>query len=118
MSSGFRGGMHAVLRDFVKAAGGRLDLVAIEMVEGDSALADRVALFDGFRDVGFGQCGSLEQGAASSKMGSDSAGKRAAGAVQRFFLTLVSRERHNVVAVKEDVHGLVHVAALYDDGAG
>ena len=31
---GFSGGVHAVLRDFVDAAGGRLDLLAEEMVEG------------------------------------------------------------------------------------
>ena len=94
MGGGFGGGMHAVLRDFVKAAGGWLDLVAIEMVERSSALADRVTLFDCFRDIGFGERRSFKQRTPSGKMRSDSAGEGAAGAVQSFFLTLVTRERH------------------------
>src|SRR6266446_5783193 len=53
VSGGFGGGVHAVLGDFVDAAGGRLDALAIEMIEGDAAFADGVALFDGFRDVSF-----------------------------------------------------------------
>src|SRR5260370_9175195 len=52
--SGFGGGVHAVLGHFVDAAGGRLDALAIEMIEWDAAFADGVALFDGFGDVGFG----------------------------------------------------------------
>jgi hypothetical protein len=58
--SGLGGGVHAVLRDFMDAAGGRLDFVPIEMVEGDSAFANGVSFFDGLRDVGFRQSGSLE----------------------------------------------------------
>ena len=53
MSSGFGGWVHAVLGDFVETAGGRLDFVAIKMVERDSTFADRIALLDGFRYVGF-----------------------------------------------------------------
>ena len=42
-----------MLRDFVEAAGGWLDLVAIKVVERDSPLTDRVTLLYGFRYVGF-----------------------------------------------------------------
>ena len=50
---GFGGGVHAVLGDFVNAAGGGLNALAVKMIERNAALADGVALFDGFRDVGF-----------------------------------------------------------------
>ena len=61
MGGGFGGGVHAVLRDFVEAAGGWLDLVAVEMIEGDSAFADGVAFLDCLGYVGFGQSGGLKQ---------------------------------------------------------
>lgn len=57
---GFGGGVHAVLGDFVEAAGGRLYLVAIKMVERNSTFANRVALLYRFRYVGFSEGGSLE----------------------------------------------------------
>jgi hypothetical protein len=60
MSGGFGGGVHAVLRDFMEATGGRLDLVAIKMVERDSTFADGVALLDGFGYVGLSEGGGLE----------------------------------------------------------
>ena len=60
MSGGFGGGVHAVLGDFVETAGGRLDLVAIKMVEWDATFADRIALLDGFGYVGLGESGGLE----------------------------------------------------------
>ena len=59
--SGFGGWVHAVLGDFVKAAGGRLDLMAIKMVERDSTFADGVTLLDGFGYVGLGESGGLEK---------------------------------------------------------
>jgi hypothetical protein len=52
--------VHTVLGDFVEAAGGRLDLVAIKMVEWDATFADRIAFLDGFRHIGFSERGSLE----------------------------------------------------------
>src|SRR5438445_4191562 len=61
VSGGFGGGVHAVLGDFVEAAGGRLDLVAIKMVERDSTFADGVTLLDGFGYVGLGESGGLEK---------------------------------------------------------
>jgi len=39
------------------------------------------------------------------------------GAVQAFYSALVSREGHDVIAVEQNVHRFVHVAALDDDGA-
>ena len=41
-------------------ARGGLDALAVEMIEGDTAFADGVALFDGFGDVGFGESGCFE----------------------------------------------------------
>ncbi len=60
MSSGFGGGVHAVLGDFVETARGRLDLVAIKMVERDSTFADSVTLLDSFCYVGLSEGGGLE----------------------------------------------------------
>ena len=57
---GLGGRMHAMLRDFVYTAGGRLDFVAVEMVEGDTPFANGVGFLDGLRNVGFGQSGGLE----------------------------------------------------------
>jgi len=48
----FGGGVHTVLRDFVEAARGWLDLVAIKVVERDSPFTDCVTLLYGFRYVG------------------------------------------------------------------
>src|SRR5690242_20058505 len=61
VGSGFGGGVHAVLGNFVDAAGGGLNALAIEMIERDAALAHRIALFDSFRDVSLGQRGRFEQ---------------------------------------------------------
>ena len=57
---GFGGGVHAVLGDFVDTARGRLDALAVEMIERDTAFADGVALFDGLGDVGFREGGGFE----------------------------------------------------------
>ena len=61
MGGGFGGGVHAVLRNFVEASRGRLDLVAIEMIEGDSAFANGVAFLDCLGYVGFGQRGGPDR---------------------------------------------------------
>jgi hypothetical protein len=92
--------MHTVLRDFVQASRGWFDFVAIEMVEGNSAFANRVALLDGFGDVGFGQGGGFKQGSPGGKMGGDCTGESATGAVQDFFPTLISGEGQHVIAVE------------------
>ena len=54
-------GVQAVLRHFVDAARGRLDLVTIKMIQRRAAFAGRVALLDGFGDVGFREHGRLHQ---------------------------------------------------------
>ena len=53
VGGGVGGGMQAVLGHFVDAPRRRLNALAIEMVERDAAFADRVALLNGFCDVGF-----------------------------------------------------------------
>src|SRR5689334_12720767 len=68
VGGGFGGGVHTVLRNFMDAAGWRLDALAIEMIEWDAAFANRVPLFDGFGNVGLSQRGRLEQGAPSGKL--------------------------------------------------
>src|SRR6266404_1102875 len=47
-------------------------------------------------------------------MSSECTSESATGAVQEFFLTLISGERHDLIAIEEDVDGFVHVAALDD----
>src|SRR5437868_4175285 len=103
MSGGFGGGVHAVLGDFVEAAGGRLDLVAIKMVEWDATFADRVALLDGFGYVGLGESGGLEQRTSCAQVSGERTGESAAGTVQEFFLTFVSGEGHDLITIEEDV---------------
>src|SRR6266851_3783204 len=85
VGGGFGGGMEAVLRHFVDAARGCLDALAIEVIERGAALADGIALFDGFGDVRFGESGRFEQRASGGKLRGKCRGKRAAGAVQRLF---------------------------------
>ena len=90
MGRGFGGGVHAVLGDFVDAAGGGLDALAIEMIEWDAAFADGIALFDGFGDVGFGESGRFEERAAGGKLGRECGRKRTSRAVQSFFLDAIA----------------------------
>ena len=52
---GFRGGMHAVLGDFVDTARGRLLVDAVDVVERTAPFSDGVTFFDGLGDVGFGE---------------------------------------------------------------
>src|SRR5712675_55433 len=47
-------------------------------------------------------------------MSGEGTGESAAGTVQEFFLTFVSGERHDLIAIEEDVDGFIHVAALDD----
>src|SRR5258705_11958549 len=63
VGGGFGGGVHAMLGDFVDAAGGRLDALAVEMVERHPALPDGVAFVAGFCNVRFGERGGLQVGA-------------------------------------------------------
>jgi len=62
----------------------------VEMIEGDAAFADGEALFDGFRDVCFGESGGFEQRAASSKLRGKCRGKGAACTVQGLFFHAVA----------------------------
>src|SRR5260370_11602908 len=48
VGGGFGGGMQAVLRDFVDAAGGRLDALAVKMIERDAAFSAPRALLHCF----------------------------------------------------------------------
>src|SRR6266851_2964090 len=117
VGGGFGGGMHAVLGDFVNAAGGRLNTLAIEMIERNAAFADGVALFDGFGDISFGERSGLEQGAASGKLRGKCRGKGAACTVQGLFFHAVAGELKDFRAVKEHVVGALHVAAFDDYGS-
>src|SRR5260370_27918274 len=56
----FGGGVHAVLGDFVDPASGRLDALAIEMIERDPALPHGIAPFDGLRHVSFREGSGLD----------------------------------------------------------
>src|SRR5260370_2217221 len=102
--------MHAVVGDFVDAAGGRFDLVAIEMVERDSAFADGVGFLDRFRNVSLSQRGGFKQGAAGRKMSRNDAREGATSAVQAFYSALVSRERHHVISCRQNVYSILRVA--------
>ncbi len=90
MSGGFGGGVHAVLGDFVDAAGGRFDALAVEMVKWDAAFANGVAFFYGFGDVGFGEGGGFKHRASGGQLRSECGRKGAACTVQGFFLNAVA----------------------------
>src|SRR6267154_5004860 len=45
-------------------------------------------------------------------MSSEGTSESATGSVQEFFLTLVSGEWHDLIAIEEDIDGFIHVAAL------
>src|SRR6267154_2767207 len=47
-------------------------------------------------------------------MSSERTGESTASTVKELFLALVSGERHDLIAVEEDIDGFVHVAALDD----
>src|SRR6202008_3384271 len=105
VGGGFGGGVHAVLGDFVNTAGGRLDALAVEMIERNAAFADGAALFYGFGDRGFGERGGFEQAAASGKLSDKCGCKGAAGAVQSLFLHAAAGQLEDFRAVKENVIG-------------
>src|SRR6266700_4516245 len=68
VGGGFGGGMQAVLRDFVDAASGRLDALAVKVIERDASFPDRIALLDGFGDVSLRQGRRFEQRPARGKL--------------------------------------------------
>ena len=68
VGAGFGGGVHAVLGNFVDAAGGRFLVDAIEMIERTGALADGVTFFDRFRHVRFGEQHGFAQRASAGKL--------------------------------------------------
>src|SRR6266704_4869607 len=111
MRGGFGGGVQAVLRDFVNAAGGRLDAPAVEMIERNAALADGVTLFDGFGDVGLGESGGFEERTPGGELRGKCRGKRTTCSVQGLFLHAVAGELYNFCTVKEHVVGSLLVAA-------
>src|SRR5258706_8954038 len=79
VGGGFGGRVHAMLGDFVDAASGRLDALAVEMIERHAAFPDGVAFFDGFCNVGFGECGGFQERATGSEQRGKCCRKRAAG---------------------------------------
>src|SRR5260370_25137173 len=97
---GFGGGVHAVLGDFVDAAGGGLNALAVEMIERNAALADGVALFDGLSDVGFGESRGFEQSAACCQLRGQRRSKTTAGSVRIVCLHAISTELDHFGAVK------------------
>ena len=61
---GFGGGMHAVLRDFVDAASGRLDLLAEEMIQRQTAFPNGIGFLYCFGHIDFGKRDSFEESPA------------------------------------------------------
>ena len=68
----FSGGMHAMLRNFVDAARGRLLVKAEELIERPRTLADLVGLFNRLGDVSLRQDHSFAELLAASKLRRDS----------------------------------------------
>ncbi len=61
MGGGFGGGMHAVLRDFVNAARGRLDLLAEKMIQRQTAFSNGIGFLDRFGYIDLGERSRLRQ---------------------------------------------------------
>src|SRR5712671_6626306 len=51
-------------------------------------------------------------------MSGERTGESATGTVQQLFLTLVSGERHDLIAIEQNIDGFIHVAALDDYRVG
>src|SRR2546428_4569945 len=117
VGGGFGGGVHAVLGDLVDAAGGRLDALAVEMIERDVALTNGVAFFDGFGDVSFGERRSFKKSAGGGQLRSDGGRKGAASSVRVVRFHPVAAKLNHLGAVEENVDGAFHVSAFDDDGA-
>src|SRR5258706_8190309 len=75
------GGMHPVGWQLVGASGECLNLQSIKMIKRHAALADGVALFDGFGYVGLGERGGFDQAAPGGKLGSQRGSKGTTGAM-------------------------------------
>src|SRR5713101_7494780 len=110
--------MHAVLGNFVDTPCGRLDALAVKMIERDAALPDGVTLLDGLCNVSLGEHGRFHEGAAKGKLRGEGRGKRAPGPVRVVGLHAVSSEGDKFGSIKKNVNGALHVAALDDRRAG
>jgi len=65
--AGFGGGVHSVLGNFVDAARGRFLVDAIKVIERAGAFSDRVAFFDRFCHIRFGEQDRFAQRAPASE---------------------------------------------------
>src|SRR5580658_8837249 len=97
--SGVRRGMHAMLRDFMNAAGRRLGMAAIEVVQRAGTFANRKTVCDGLGDVGLGKHGRFAQPVPGSQMRGDGRSEGAAGPVRVLVLDVFSAEDEHIVAV-------------------
>jgi len=79
----------------VNAPGGGARCVAIEMIERDTALADRVALSIAFRNVSLGKCSGLEQSPSRCQLRGLAPRQKYAGAVQVILVGLLSGQRYH-----------------------
>ena len=93
MRGGFCSGVHAVLWHFVQAARGRLNALAVEVIERQSALANRVGLLNGFCHVCLGERGGFNQRTPRGQLRGERRGKRATGSVQVFFVHALAAGR-------------------------
>src|SRR5208282_5451069 len=126
LSSGFRisllsfsrWDLHGVQLFWMDAARRGLGLHAEEMVERAGAFAGGVGALHGFLDVDFGEQDRVVEIFSLRELGGDGRGERATGAVRIFPADALAFELRQIRAVEEHVHGLFHVAALYQRGAG
>src|SRR5215471_784092 len=68
VSGRLRGGMHAVIRQFVRTTRERFDFQPVKMIERNSSFADGVTFFDGFGDVSLCERGRFKQAATCRKL--------------------------------------------------
>src|ERR1700730_17917829 len=106
--------MHSVLRHFVDAAGGWLDLLPEEMIQRQTAFSDGVGFLDSLGHIDFGERGGFQQSAPGCQLSGKRGGKRAACSVKLIFVGLFTCERYEFCVIDKHVGGALHMSALDD----
>src|SRR5579859_6250005 len=108
--------MHAVLRNFVDAAGGGFLVEAIKLIEGTRSFADSVTFLDGFEDISLRENQRLLKLLPQRQLRGDRGGKRATGTVGVLAFHMIAAKRIHFASFAEHIRGFLEMAAGDDRG--